>query len=101
MIIPTCEEKITKTKLQMNEHKITFHVNNKSHFKFYSPRLESTKLGVLRAHVSTCLACICAHAPPCLGAYVLTRQRVLHAYVLTWQRALRAYVLTCQRVLHA
>ena len=49
MIIPTCEEKITKTKLQMNEHKITFHVNNKSH----SPRLESTKLGVLRAHVST------------------------------------------------
>ena len=26
--IPTCEEKITKIKLQMNEHEISIHVNN-------------------------------------------------------------------------
>ena len=26
--IPTCEEKIKKTKLQMNEHEISIHVNN-------------------------------------------------------------------------
>ena len=26
--IPTCEEKITKIKLQMNEHEISFQVNN-------------------------------------------------------------------------
>ena len=28
--IPTCEEKITKIKLQMNEHEISFQVNNSS-----------------------------------------------------------------------
>ena len=28
--IPTCEEKITKIKLQMNEHDLSFHVNNNS-----------------------------------------------------------------------
>ena len=28
--IPTCEEKIAKIKLQMNEHEISFQVNNNS-----------------------------------------------------------------------
>ena len=37
--IPTCEEKITKIKLQMNEHETSFHVSNNSRLKIVQPEL--------------------------------------------------------------
>ena len=32
-----CEEKITKIKLQMNEHETSFHVNNNSQLQILKP----------------------------------------------------------------
>ena len=37
--IPTCEEKVTKIKLQMNEHEISFHVSSNSQLKIVQPEL--------------------------------------------------------------
>ena len=34
---PACEEKITETKLQMNEHEISIHVNNSSRIHIVQP----------------------------------------------------------------
>ena len=35
--MPTCEEKITKVKLQMNEHQISIHVNKNSRIQIVQP----------------------------------------------------------------
>ena len=35
--IPTCEEKITKINLQMNEHEISIHVNDNSQIQIVQP----------------------------------------------------------------
>ena len=35
--IPTCKEKVTKIKLQINEHEISFHVNNYSRLQIVQP----------------------------------------------------------------
>ena len=35
--IPTCEEKITKAKLQMNEHEISFHLSKNLRLQIVQP----------------------------------------------------------------
>ena len=39
--IPTCEEKVTKIKLQMNEHEISIHINNNSRLQIVQPEFTS------------------------------------------------------------
>ena len=39
-LISLCEEKTTKVKLQMNEHEISFPVNNNSRLRIYRLRLQ-------------------------------------------------------------
>ena len=36
-MIPTCEEKITKVKLEMNEHEISFHESKNSRLQIVQP----------------------------------------------------------------
>ena len=46
MKIPTCEEKITKVKLQMNEHEISFHVRKYSRLQIVQPEFTTWKYKV-------------------------------------------------------
>ena len=41
--IPKCEEKITKIKVQMNEHEISFHVNNSWRLQIVQPEIKTWK----------------------------------------------------------
>ena len=44
--ILTCEEKFTKIELQINEHKISVHVNNNSRFQIVHPEFATWKYKV-------------------------------------------------------
>ena len=44
--IVTCEEKITKIKLQMNEHEISIHVNSNSRIQIVQPEFTTWKYKV-------------------------------------------------------
>ena len=43
---PTCEEKITKIKLQTNEHEISIHTNNNSGIQIVQPEFTTWKYKV-------------------------------------------------------
>ena len=44
--IPTCEEEITKIKLQMNEHEISIHINSNSRIQIVQPEFTTWKYKV-------------------------------------------------------
>ena len=52
MKIPTCEEKITKIKLQMNEHEMSIHVNHNSRLQII--QLEFTSKIKFRSSQQRC-----------------------------------------------